>query len=467
MSLRWRLAILVAAALAAAACASVAAVRIATAREFKGLVSVSDRRRAESLAPVLAEAWAERGSWDGVRGVAGAGAMRMGGMQGEGRMRQGARAAMAWAGPRILLLDADGVAVVDTRGLAVGSRNPATNAAAGVPVEAGGARVGTLFVGSMVDGGLEPADAGFLSSVTRAIVLATALAALMVLGAAILAAGRVARPIEQVTRAAEAAAGGDLDVRVAVSGGGETGRLADAFNRMTGSLRGLEADRRRMIADAAHELRTPASLIQGAVEAMLDGVYPASPETLRDLHAETLRLSSLVSDLDDLSLLEAGRMTMERAPVDLGAVVESEVGRFAARAREAGIELRRAVHGLPAVQGDARRLGQVAANLLSNALRHAPPGGVVDASVRRDGGSVELRVEDSGPGIPPRERARVFERYYRVDGARSQAAGGRGLGLTIAAGIVSAHGGAIRAEESRLGGAALVVTLPAAGSEPG
>jgi two-component system sensor histidine kinase BaeS len=368
---------------------------------------------------------------------------------------------MALVGVRIVLTDGRGVIVADsTEGLLGTQRAP--RGVEGLPLRAASRVVGTLYVGTMVDRGLEPADSAFLASIARAIIVAMSLAALAAIAIGLVVAGRITGPVRDLTKAAERAARGDLEVRVSSRAGGEIGRLSAAFNTMAGALQEQEEGRRRMIADSAHELRTPASLIQGTVEAMLDGVYTADRSTLLGLHEETVRLSRLVGDLGELSLLEAGRLDLDRRPTDCVALVRAEAERFTASAREAQIDLTCVSEpGLPPAAVDAGRIGQVLANLLANALRHTPRGGRIAVRIAGEGAeAIALSVDDSGTGIPEAERARVFERYYRVDGARSSASGGRGLGLAIAAGIVRAHGGTIRIGQSPLGGASFVVVLP-------
>jgi two-component system sensor histidine kinase BaeS len=469
VSLRARLLILVAGVSLGVAVASVIAVRLVAESRFRTFVRSTDIARARVLAPLVAEAYQEAGSWEGVEEAIAMLPMARGMpmMGGAGRGGQRARLAVPAGGERLVVAGADGTVVADSLQQLQGTRYPAGRLADGVPIEAGGATVGRLFVGSMVESRLAPADAAFLASVTGAIAAATAVAALAAILIGMLVGRRLTEPIADLTRAAEATARGNLDVRVRERGGGEIGRLSGAFNRMAAALRQLEDGRRRMIADSAHELRTPASLIQGTVEAMLDGVYPTDRATLEGLHEEALRLSRLVEDLGELSLLEAGKLTLDREPTDLGALAAAEVERFAATARDAGVGLGASVGpGMPAAYLDPARIRQVISNLLSNALRHTPSGGRVEVSVARADGWLLLRVDDSGTGIPEGERERVFERFYRLDGSRSTAAGGRGLGLAIAAGIVRAHGGSIRAERSPFGGARLLVELPLAGPAP-
>lgn len=465
MSLRSRMLVLVAGVVLGAALASVLAVRVVAERRFRTFVSDADVSRAEDLAVMLGSVYGQRGSWEevqaafDVRGDDGRPGM---GMMREGRRGMPGRTPDAAATrSRIVLADLEGTVVVDTSRELLGTRLAA--AAAGIPVPGPAGRVGTLYIGTMLEPGLAAGDAAFLASVTRAIVLAGGVAALAALAVGLAAVRRLTRPVAALTRAAERAGAGDLEARVEVRGRDELARLGESFNRMTAALRDQQEGRRRMVADSAHELRTPVSLIQGTVEAMLDGVYPADRSTLEGLHEETLRLSRLVEDLNDLSRIESGTLSLETEPVDLAEAARAEAGRFAARAAERGVSLSvEASAGLPPADVDRRRIGQVLANLLGNALRHTPAGGAI--AVRLDAAGADrlrLAVEDSGPGIPEEERAKVFERFYRVDGARAAAEGGRGLGLAIAAGIVKAHGGAMRAEAApALGGARIVVELP-------
>jgi len=286
----------------------------------------------------------------------------------------------------------------------------------------------------------------FLAALNRGILLATAIAGLagIVLGAILVR--QIIAPLRNLQSAAHAIADGDLSQRVRLVSGDEVGDLGHAFNQMAQALEHNERLRRHMMADITHELRTPLTVIQGQVEALLDGVFPLTPEQLGPILDETILLSRLVADLRELALAEAGKLTIERRPVDLNDLL----GRIAAAvgpvAAEKGISLQVDVPpDLPAISADPDRLSQVTHNLLSNALRHTPAGGkiAVLAGHAQETREVWLQVSDTGEGIPAGQLPYVFDRFYRADPARSRATGGTGLGLAIVRAIVEAHGGQV------------------------
>jgi signal transduction histidine kinase len=248
--------------------------------------------------------------------------------------------------------------------------------------------------------------------------------------------------------------------QVQVSGGGEIGELGQAFNQMAHSLAQQETLRRSLMADIAHELRTPLSVIRSDLEAMLDGVYEASPETLASLQEETLLLARLVDDLRALAQAEAGQLELDRRPVDLAELLRGVVTGFDCVAQAQGQSLELALPAeLPAVSADPQRVRQIVANLVSNALRHAPESGRVVASAAVQPAAVQISVSDDGPGIPAGEVDHVFDRFWRGSGARAE---GSGLGLAIARELVRAHGGQIWVETEPGEGAIFSFTLPRA-----
>jgi signal transduction histidine kinase len=296
----------------------------------------------------------------------------------------------------------------------------------------------------------------------RGAVFAAGIAGLGLLFAGFVLAGRVVReaavPLSEVMDAADRVADGDYDVRVQERGGVQMRRLARSFNAMAERLRSSERERRNLLADVAHELRTPLSVIQGNTEGMLDGVYPADRGHLEPVVEETRVMARLLDDLQTLSTAEAGVLQLHRETVEPAHVVDDALAAFRSQADAAGVTLAKKVSsGLPPLEVDAVRVGQVLANLLSNALRHTPSGGTVTVSAEPDraAGAVAFEVEDTGEGIPPNALPHVFDRF--VKGAGSV---GAGLGLAIARSLVRAHGGSITAA-SRLGhGTAMRFTIP-------
>jgi two-component system OmpR family sensor kinase/two-component system sensor histidine kinase BaeS len=269
---------------------------------------------------------------------------------------------------------------------------------------------------------------------------------------------RFASPVADVMEAADRVAAGNYETRVEERGPREVQRLGRAFNAMTERLGSNEARRRQLLADVAHELRTPLSVIQANLEALIDGLYPTDEEHLRSVLEETKTMSRLLNDLQTLSTAEAGALTLHRELTAPGELINAAIRSFAAQANDAGVELVAYVApDLPAIDVDRIRIGEVLGNLLSNALRHTPAGGTVtlsaDAGVVEDGG-LELIVSDTGSGIPCERVAHVFDRFSRAPDSP-----GAGLGLAIAKSLVEAHGGRIRAE-SGAGGTTITFVLP-------
>jgi signal transduction histidine kinase len=264
-------------------------------------------------------------------------------------------------------------------------------------------------------------------------------------------------PLREMTAAARAMARGDYSRRVRATSSDEVGELASAFNRMAEDLEDVDRQRRELVANVSHELRTPVSALRAVLENLVDGVTTPDDATLRAALAQTERLGDLVTQLLDLSRVEAGAVPLHlrRLPVEpfLRSCVE--------QAELAGRDVRYAVDVLPpdlVLVADSDRLHQVVANLLDNAARHSPADGLVTARARADGAAVDLDVLDEGPGIDPRDRARVFDRFHR--GGASGQDGGTGLGLAIARWVVDLHSGTIGVVETA-SGCDIRVHLPA------
>jgi signal transduction histidine kinase len=282
------------------------------------------------------------------------------------------------------------------------------------------------------------------------------LVAFLVVGRAV---RRMAAPVGDLMEAADRVATGDYAVRIQERGPPDMRRLARSFNAMTERLRVSEEQRRNLLADLAHELRTPLSVIQGNTEAMLDGLHTPDREHLEPLVEETRVMSRLLDDLQILSTAEAGALRLHRQLVAPGQLVDDAVAAFRSRADAAGVSLQaRVVPDLPPVDVDPVRIGEVLANLLLNAVGHTPSGGsiVVGAEKAEDGRAVGFTVADTGSGIPPEVLPHVFDRFVK-----SADSGGAGLGLAIAKSLVEAHGGRITVDSRPGVGTTMRFVLPA------
>jgi signal transduction histidine kinase len=480
MRLKARLSLFFCSVILVGSVASLLLVRLTTENLFRSFVFSGDAEKARIYATILGDFYSANRGWDRAQAFlseipAQAFLTLDKGIRGEGEGTAGAsypyETIRSLLADRIAVADSLGVIVADTSGKLLGTAHPAMHLAHGFPIMADFKRVGTVLVGSMVDSSLTGINERFLASVSASILWATMGAGLIALCLGLIFAGRLTGPLAKLNAAARRVAAGDLSASVAIRGDDEIAELSASFNAMTDELKGLEEAKKRIIADAAHELRTPVTLIQGTVEAMIDGVYPLDIATLKSMHEETIRLSRLIDSLRELETIESGELELDLEETDAREIARSAVALFAAQASAKGIEL--SVEGpgsgrVPLV-ADRLRLGEVVYNLISNAIKYSPEAGRVRVSVRADpipiGGAgrrsdVRIAVDDSGPGIPLEERGRIFERFYRIDRSRAQDSGGRGLGLAIANEIVKAHAGRIEVGDSDLGGASFIVRVP-------
>jgi signal transduction histidine kinase len=331
----------------------------------------------------------------------------------------------------------------------------------GTPILLGDQQIGTVLVTHLEQTTTQ--NEQFLGQVNQAILLAVLAASIAALLLGGLLTWTMTRPLRQLTHAAEAISEGDLSQRVNVQSGDEIGDLAAAFNQMSDRLAHAEQLRRQMTADIAHELRTPLSVIQGNVEALQDGIFPLTADSLEPIRAKTDLLTRLVEDLRQLTLAEAGQLPLDKTPTDLAALAQRTLTDFraAAESKQIHLEMNPAA-GLPLVNVDPQRIEQVLVNLLSNALRHTPVGGEIDVTVGVENSHVRLTISDTGPGIAEEEAHNIFERFYRVDKGRTREenGGGSGLGLAVARSIIEAHGGQIGVASEHRQGATFWFTIP-------
>ena len=292
------------------------------------------------------------------------------------------------------------------------------------------------------------------------------LVAAIILGA--LLSRAILKPVDALRRAAGRMADGDYHTELPQPKTRELAELVNDVGTMSERLVGIEERRTRLLGEVGHEMRTPLTVIDAQVEAMIDGVRPTTPENLAMIATETRRLRRLAADLSALSRAEEGRTALDLQPVQLAEVVRGVVERLRPQTDDAGIELRCEANPGVGVLADADRMAQVITNLMGNAIRATPTGGVITVSCRRDGAEAVVEVADSGEGLAPDELGRIFERFYRVPGRRSAGQeGGSGIGLTIAKHLIEQHGGSIAAASPGKGqGATFTVRLPLASAAP-
>lgn len=311
---------------------------------------------------------------------------------------------------------------------------------------------------------LEPVDSDLADHVSAALLWAGLAAGGVGIIAVALMSRRALAPVRALSSAAEKLGGGDLSQRVLPSSGDEIGRLGHAFNRMAEDLESAERQRKALLADVAHELRTPLSNIGGYVEAMRDGLAEPSADTLEIVQQQVAQLTRLVEDLRLLTLAESGALELHVNPESMNDLLVSVSEAFGPRARANAVAVSyEPAPGIPLALMDRGRVEQVLQNLVENAVTHAPTGGAVTLQLSMgNAGSVRVSVRDTGEGIGEEALEAVFERFYRVDPSRSRATGGAGLGLTIAKQLIEAQGGRIWAESEPGQGSAFIFELPSA-----
>jgi signal transduction histidine kinase len=435
----------------AAAAITAILVNLAFGSRFTSYLEDQQRVRQQQLIADLARSYEANGGWDptDLRSLQSLALMDGGTMQ---------------------LLDADGdvvwnasagaggqMAAMHRRMMGSGPLGPEQR----LPVTVDGSVVGIAVI-RLPRAGVLPQDAAFRSSVNRMLLVGGLVAGAVALGLGFVLARRATAPARALTRAATALAAGDRTQRVDFEAEDELGEMARAFNSMADTIEEEDRLRRAFAADVAHELRTPLTILRTQIEGMQDGVVEASSTSMISLHEETLRLQRLVADLETLASAEAAGFSLDRRPVDLRLLLEEAIREFAGPYGSEGVLLSADLADV-VVEADGTRIRQVAANLLSNALKFTPPGGEVHLGLSVRGGDAFITVADTGPGIPPDELPYVFDRFFRGRGSRS---GGSGIGLTVARELIRAHDGDVQVTSELGAGTTFTVRLPAASSPP-
>lgn len=433
---------------------------LTASQEFNRYLTYGNVWPTQEMVDRLADYYRDRGSWEGVAAI----------------LRPEPAIPEPWIGTRrergpgrveLILADAAGQVVYEwPEGRSGRQLNPDERAAARA-IEVDDQTVGllVLVVPSRPDF-LGPLEQWFVARLQWWLILGALLAgAVGILLGAVLSRSLTA-PLRRLTEAARSVARRDFSRRVKEEGSTELAEVARAFNQMTAALAEAERLRQNMVADIAHELRTPLSVLQGNLQAIIDGVYPLDRSEIERLYQETRLLSRLVDDLRELALADAGQLRLNPQDIDVGGVIQSTAESLARAAEARSVDLRLEVPpDLPRVRADPDRVGQVLRNLLVNALRHTPAGGSVTIGAAATPEAVEIAVADTGEGIAPEDLPHVFERFWRVDRSRSRERGeegGSGLGLSVAQSLVEAQGGRIWAESTPGRGSTFRFTMPKA-----
>jgi two-component system sensor histidine kinase BaeS len=439
-------------------------------RGFLQYLDSVEQERMEQLADRLEQAYAEHGNWDFLRERPVFRIMQLLSMRPDSpqderlngpRMRGRQRSSRGPHHPRLpfVILDAEKKPLFG---------NPADAADVNFrPIIHNGETIGHIGLLSPKHF-LNPRQVEFLKRQKSALILAAIGMVLAVIIFSVPLAARLIRPVRAMAAATRELASGKYAVRVPVSSSDELGQLARDFNEMALQLEKNEESRRQWVADISHELRTPISVLRGEIEALLEGIRSTTPESIRSLHAEALRLQRLVDDLYQLSLSDLGALTYHKEEIDLAGVLKDAIETHRPEFDRKGISLREDIeHSLRyTVFADMERLYQLFGNLLDNSLKYTDEGGELLISLSCLENRAVIEFQDSAPGVAGEELDRLFDRLYRVEASRSRSSGGAGLGLAICKNIVEAHEGDISAHQSPLGGVVIRVALPLSGRCP-
>jgi len=449
---------------------------------FKEFLERQEATVLQTLAPVLTEFYESNESWDSLhnspqnwqriwrltRSQQGA-TQAVGPRQRRGRLHNEAATPpgpppgfqpLRWMGPpeRVMLKDRLFLLAQDHSRIA-GAKTAVLEGISLEAIEFGGQVVG--WIGFTPMGTVLPPDAEhFLDRQIRITVISLALALVVAAMLAFLLARNVSRPVRRLGDTVKHLSRGQYQARASVETRDEIGGLAEHVNQLAGTLEKNRSARQRWMADIAHELRTPVTILKGEIEALADGVRQADENMSKSLRDEVEQLSTLIDDLQTLALSDAGALNIEKNSVDLGQLVcqcvDSFRDRLAARNITIDLQLAEDVN----LAADQPRLRQLLHNLLENSSRYVNEDGQVRVSLTRKQGGVELVLEDSGPGLENEQVNRLFDRFYRVESSRSRSSGGTGLGLSICKNIVDAHDGSIQATHSVMGGLKILIILP-------
>ncbi len=363
---------------------------------------------------------------------------------------------------RVILTNNSSIVIADSNGTSLGQKLPKMTRTTEAVVDINGETVGKVILGMNPPPGMMSLEQQFFKSVINATVSACLIAAILAVSLALYFSRRISIPLVSLTEAAKRLEGKNYQYRLNVFSGDEIGTLSKAFNAMADAIEKNEQIRNHLIADVAHELRTPITIIRGNLESIQAGVLEPSQEVIVSLHDELLRLSRLISDLQEISLAESGKLLLNYKKVNANNLCKKVVNNFRESASEKEIEINvNFPENEIILEMDEDRIIQVLSNILSNAIRHTPFSKRIDVSLtEREENQICFSVADSGNGIKSEDIPYIFERFYRGNKSRNRADGGIGLGLAIAKSMVEAHEGKIQVYCPPSGGSVFIVFLP-------
>jgi len=358
------------------------------------------------------------------------------------------------------LVDVDGTVLSGAGPIKVGDTIPLDEIEPLVPITLDGVTIG-YAVNALPPQGLSPDEREYLNNTNRALIAGVIGASSVAVLVGLLLSRHFLYPLTELTEAITAMKSGELHQQVTVKTNDELGQLAETFNQMSEEIHRANQLRQQMTADIAHDLRTPLQVITGYIEAMRDGVLPATPERFDAMNNEALLLKRLVDDLRTLSLADAKQLKLVYEDVAPHELIDQVKDTFASLAAEQSVSITvESDDDLPELKLDRSRMIQVLSNLVSNALRYTPEGGVISLRTAQADDTIQLIVSDTGSGIPAAKLANIFERFYRVDESRHEVEGESGLGLAIVKSIVQAHEGTVTATSVVGEGTTFTITLP-------
>lgn len=354
--------------------------------------------------------------------------------------------------PRIILLDND-------KNVVFGPQNYAGKTPK-IAIIAGGETVGWLTIARREN--LSDAyDVGFVREQQTAFLIISGLLLLLSACIAYPLASLLTRPIKQLAQGTTQLTSGNFDIEIQHHSGDELGQLTQDFNRLAKTLSANESARRRWIADISHELRTPLTICRGELEAMIEGVRPATQENVASTHQEVLHLQRIVEDLYELSNADLGALRYQFQDLDLCLLLREQWQKHAPAIEAAGLTMELQLpQSSVMLSGDRTRLSQLINNLLNNSSKYTDSGGHIRLTLREQGGNAHITIEDSSPGVNDSDLHKLFDPLYRVENSRNRKSGGSGLGLSICQRIVAGHNGKIDASHSQDGGIKVTVQLP-------